>query len=137
MTALAAIAVTDGKPSPDTHTFNPARSEPGLLTYHADVSSGIALGFEELTLGNRLPNSANRNHKVVIKLRVPVLETAATAASGFTPGPRIAYHLMGKVEFVIPDRATAQEREDLRVVLWNTLANTQIVSVVEDMSMPY
>jgi len=137
MSAIADISLNDSQATPVAHIFEPVKQEPGLVTYH-DKTSGVGAGFGVLTLGNRLPSSANRNYKAVIKIRTPILETSATASSGFTPGPTIAYELMAKLEFVFPDRATRAERDDIRMFLANAIQHLAIgEGLVEEMALPY
>lgn len=136
MGAIATIAVNDGQATPVSHDFEPARREPGLATYH-DRVDGIVAGYPSVSVGSRLPNNSNRNFKATVKIRIPVLETAATAASGFTPGPTVAYALTANIDFVIPDRATVAEREDLLAYAANLLDHATIVSLVENMDPPF
>jgi hypothetical protein len=132
MTAIADISVNDGQATPVSQTYEPARREPGLALFHNRVG-GVIAGYPTLSIGSRLPNNGNRNFKATIKTRLPVLETAATAASGFTPGPTVAYSLTSNIDFVIPDRATAAERADLLAISANLLDHATVVALVEDM----
>jgi hypothetical protein len=136
MAALADITINDGAATPVARTFAPAKNEPGLVTYH-DRSSGVAIGYPVITLGNRLPDKSSRNHKVTVKLVYPVLETAATAASGFTPGPTKAYELMFKAEWVIPDRASGLERDHLMKLPTNLFSHAVMDDLVTLMALPY
>lgn len=134
MAAIADITLADSVPA--NHTFAPAARQDGLVVYH-DRSGGITLGYLEVSLGNRLPSMGNRNHKVTLKIKHPVLETAATAASGFTPGPTIAYTLTCNMNFVIPDRAAALEKADLHAYAKNLLANTVVEDLVTTAIFPH
>lgn len=136
MSAVADITLNDGQSVPVAHVFNPTQVNPDLVAYH-DKSSGVIAGYPSVTLGRRLPNRANGNYKATARIRVPVLETAATAASGFTPGPTLAYALSFNCDVVIPERATAAERADLYAYAKNLLANAVFGGLVEDMDLPY
>jgi hypothetical protein len=136
MAAIADITINDGASTPVARTFAPAKQEPSLVTYH-DRSSGIAIGYPVLTLGNRLPDRGSRNHKATVKLVLPVLETAATAASGFTPGPTKAYELMFKAEWVTPERATGLERDHMVALVRNFFATTPLSDLVKLMALPH
>jgi len=134
MAALANIALNDSVPA--AHTFEPAENKPGLITYH-DRSGGVTVGYPSLSLGSRLPTNSNRNHKATVRVRIPVLETSATAASGFTPGPTLSYSLMANVDFVIPDRSTALEKANLLAYVANALDSTPVGDLVTDAALPY
>lgn len=136
MAAVANIILADGQSTPVNHTFNPTDIKSDVVTYH-DKSSGIIAGFPRVTIGRRLATPSNRNVKTTSRVYLPVLETAATAASGFTPGPTLSYALSGNVDVVIPDRATAAERADLYAYLKNLVANAVFGSAVKDMDFPY
>lgn len=136
MPAVADIVLADGLATPVNHTFNPTKVTPDLVTYH-DKVSGVMAGFPSITLGNRLPSGKNGNYKASARLRVPVLETAATAASGFTPGPTVAYSLTAALDCVIPERATLNERKDLYAYIKNLAAHAVFGSLTKDMDLPY
>jgi hypothetical protein len=134
MGAVATLTLTDDNAG--TVDFEPTRLDSSLVTYH-EKSSGVFLGYPSLTLGNRLPTNGNGNYKATARLRIPVLETAATAASGFTPGPTLAYSLSANVDVVIPSRATAEERSLLAAQIAELLTETAWLDLVEGMELPY
>lgn len=136
MAAVADITLADGQASPVNHTFNPVKVTSDLVIY-ADKVSGVMAGFPTISLGNRLPTGKNGNYKASGRIRLPVLETAATAASGFTPGPTVAYSLNLNVDGVIPERATLAERKDLYAYGKNLLAHAVFGSLMKDMDLPY
>lgn len=133
---ITTLTLNDGQATPVAHSFEPTRVGETLAIYH-DKVSGVMAGYPSVSLGNRLPVKENGNYKVTARIRIPVLETAATAASGFTPGPTVAYQLSANVDFVIPARATSAERDDLLAYTANLLDNAVVVSAVEDMDNPY
>lgn len=134
MGAIATLSLNDSVPG--AHSFDPTRAGEVLAVYH-DKVDGVMAGYPSITLGNRTPNQANGNYKVTVRIRIPVLETAATAASGFTPGPTVAYTLSANMDFVIPSRATELERDDLLAYSKNLLAHAVIDSAVVDMDNPF
>jgi hypothetical protein len=136
MAAVANIVIADGQAAPVNHTFNPVDVTPDLVKY-ADKVTGIIAGFPTIQLGKRLPSSTNGNYKSTGKIMIPSLETAATAASGFTPGPTVAYYLQGDVSTIIPERATLQERKDLYAYMKNCIALALFSGIVVDMDFPY
>jgi hypothetical protein len=136
MGAIATLSLDDGQATPVAHSFEPTRAGETLATYH-DKVDGIMAGYPSVSIGNRFPTQENGNYKVTLRVKIPVLETAATAASGFTPGPTVAYVLSGNMDFIIPARATEAERDDLLAYCKNLLAHTVVDAVVVDMDPPY
>jgi hypothetical protein len=136
MATAVDIVIADGQASPVNHTFKVTDVKNDLVTYH-DKASGVVAGFPRLTLGRRMPTADNRNLKVTSRVYLPVLETAATAASGFTPGPTLAYALSSNVDVVIPDRATLAERKDIYAYQKNLLAHAIFGPLIVDMDFPY
>lgn len=136
MSAVSDIVLNDGQATPVAHTFEPSRVASDMVIYH-DKSSGVVAGYNALKLGNRLASRQNENYKATGKLVLPTLESAATNAAGFTPGPTVAYELRGDVSVVIPSRATDAERSDLEAYLKNLVANAVWGSLVTDAALPY
>lgn len=136
MGSVTTLTLNDGQATPESHDFEPARVSENVVKYH-DREDSVILGYPEITLGNRLPTKENGNYKCSLKVRIPVLETAATAASGFTPGPTLAYSVNANVDMIIPERATEDERKDLNAFLKNALAHAAWTSLVEDFDLPY
>jgi hypothetical protein len=130
------IVLADGQATPVNHTFEPTRVSPDVVFYH-DKATGVILGYPQVSLGNRLPAKANGNYKATIKVRIPVLETAATAASGYTPGPKEAYYLAFNGDFTIPERATAEEKADLYAFAVGLIASSAVDALVNDMDLPH
>lgn len=136
MAAVANIVLADGQASPVNHTFVPTKQLPGGFIYH-DKATGVVVGFPSLQITSRLPDSTTPNYKCSGKVTVPILETAATAASGFTPGPTVAYRNVVETNVVIPARATLAERKDIYAYGKNLLAHAVFGSLVQDMDAPF
>jgi len=136
MGAVTALSLNDGQATPVAHSFEPTKVGESLAVYH-DKVSGVIAGYPSVSIGTRFPTQENGNYKVTLRVKLPVLETAATAASGFTPGPTVAYMLSGNMDFVIPNRASEAERDDLLAYCKNLLADAAIDAVTVDMDPPY
>lgn len=75
---------------------------------------GIALGYPTVSLLCRSPIKGSRLNKVTAKVVLPVLEqTSASTASGIQPAPTLAYSLQANLEFILPERASATEKNAL------------------------
>jgi hypothetical protein len=135
MASNASIVIQDGESSPVTRTFAPDNIESGVATYK-DRSSGIPVGYGTLTVSRpKTPQDlVNGSYKAVVQLTLPKLETiSGSEESGFTPAPRVAYNCIARVEVWLPVRSTTQDRENLRVLLIDALADAIIVDVIEDL----
>lgn len=133
MAAIANIVLADGQTTPVNKTFSPQDCTSALATW-TDRSSGIAIGFPELTL------SVTRNsesHKVVGKVVVPVMETISGDAGGYAPSPKVAYAVTGKVEMVLPNRSTLQNRKDMQAFIKNLMSNAFMTKAIEEYERPF
>lgn len=128
MTAIAALTINDGAATPVAHTFSPVNIDAAGVAKWVDRSSGIALGFPTITFSMRQPNKVNRNYKVTTKVVYPVLEqTSASTASGIQPAPTKAYDLVFNGEFILPERSTLAQRNDLLAFVKNYFASAAVV----------
>lgn len=139
MAAIAPIAIQDGQGTPVTHTYNPVQTaDPATYLRNGDTSVPV-VGFEQIMLS--LKNGANTSEAITrakVTLRIPVLETPSGGApSGYVAPPKVAYYLQANIDFLLPNRSTAAQRKDLRVLLADLLGETQIATMVEAMERPY
>lgn len=135
MAAVSNITIKDG--ALVDHTFNPLRVEPELVRY-VDKVGGIVVGFPELSISNRLPSKTAKSYKVVLRVKVPVLEqTSPSTSTGIQPAPTVAYNLIGNVELTMPDRCSLDDRKTLLAYVKNYLANASVTTAVESFELPY
>lgn len=86
---------------------------PGVTRW-VDRVGGIAIGYPALTLSVRPPSKVSRVYKVTVKLTQPTLEqTSASTATGIQPAPIKAYDCTFVGEFLLPERSTLVERQQL------------------------
>lgn len=136
MSAIAPIVINDGAATPVAHTFNPFQSVPQAnyrenQTGLALVGQGSIAIISSTDLGNGLS-------KVRVVLSLPALETiTAQNAQGYTAAPKVAYTNKCDATFILPNRGTAGQRKDLRVLFGNLLANAQVIDVIENLAQPY
>lgn len=140
MAAIAPIAVNDGQGTPVTHTFNPIQSvDPATYSRNGDTAVPV-VGQEQILLSLKSADKASSDavNRAKITLRVPVLETpSGGSSSGYVAPPRVAYYLQVNVEALLPNRCTAAQRKDIRVMMANLLANAQVVSLIDTLERPY
>lgn len=139
MSAIAPIAIDDGQGTPVTHTYNPIQAvDPATYSRNGDTSVPV-IGQEGIMLSLKMgANTSEAVNRAKVTLRVPVLETPdGGSSSGYVAPPRVAYYLQATVDVFLPNRSTAAQRKDLRVLLSNLLLNSQVVSLVDTMERPY
>lgn len=140
MPAIANIVINDGKTTPVAHTFEPARTASDYAQWE-DRVTGSYIGFWKLTQSLMRPKGdpkvANRSLKSMHKIETPVLETLGTSDSGLTPPPTIAHRPFSEVNFNFSERASKQERKDLRVLTIAYLQSTSAIAAIDDLSVSY
>lgn len=139
MSAIAPIAIVDGQSTPVTHTYNPVQTQdPVTFRRNGDISTPV-IGQEQVLLSLKMgANVSEAINRSKVTLRIPVLETPdGGTSSGYVAPPRVAYFLQATVEFLLPNRCTAAQRKDLRVLTSNLLLNTQVVSMIDTLERSY
>ena len=135
MASITSIAISDGKATPVTHTFQPIRSGENAEWRTADSSLPL-VGQESLS--TKYSRTKSGMNVVTMVLNLPALETATGAnASGYTASPKVAYFHKVKVEFLLPERGTPAQRTDLRALLRSALANALVIDVVDNLAPPF
>jgi hypothetical protein len=138
MSNIADIVINDGAATPVAHTFAPDGQPTGYGANYADRATGIQVGFPTIKLNISPAQGKQSLNKVRVRLAVPRLETiAGVDGGGFTPAARLAYLGSFDGTFIFNERATKQERKDVRVLLANLLANVQVVGLVDDLQPLY
>lgn len=129
MTAIAALTIADGQATPVNHTFSPVSIDSVGVARWADRSGGIALGFPQLTASTKAPAAkGSRSYRHTFKVVVPVLEvTSPSTATGIQPAPTKAFDLIFNGEFVLPERSTLAQRNDLLAYVKNFIANANVI----------
>lgn len=92
-------------------TFVPDGVNPLGVRRWAEKTGDIPAGFPYITYAFRRPTAGNRNYKVTMTVVRPTLETLGTSSSsGYLPGQKVGYAVSARMEFVIPERSTIDER---------------------------
>lgn len=134
MTTFANIVLNDGQGTPVAHTFAPVKIDSKGVSWHADRSGGIPLGYPTLSLSVKEPTKTSRNFRLFAKIVSPTLEvTSPSTASGIQPAPTLAYNLTANLEFIMHERASLQERKNLNAYAKNFLAHATWTAAVENL----
>lgn len=140
MPTPSAIVLADAQATPENHSFDPTGRDGNSVYWYTDTSADSPVGYWRISVETKHPSmptpgttSQGRTTRVKIGLHEPVLETLSNNAAGYTPAPTVAYISRCFVEFILPERATLQNRKDLRKMVASLLGNSQIIDVVEDL----
>lgn len=135
------IVLADALATPVNHTFVPIGRDKNGVFWFEDQSQANAIGFWRVSIELKRPESPNgkassegRSFRVKVQLSEPILETVSNSTvSGISPAPQISYTSRAFAEFVMPERASLQNRKDLRKMMANLMAEAQTLSVIENL----
>lgn len=144
MTAVTSIVLADALATPVNHTFIPLGPDSKGTWWFEDQSQANPVGFWRISLSlTRAGNPAagasavERIARVKVGLHEPVLESLSNNSAGFTPAPTVAYVSRCYTEYVLPERTTLQNRQDLRKMSADLQKNTMVVAMVESLQNVY
>lgn len=143
MPQISAVTINDGSGTPVAHTFTPlGKDENGVHWFEQTTPAPTnPLGAARIGyLQKRLLDAKQQltgSSKVSYTITVPTLETLSNNSAGITPPPTLAYREVAKVEFVLAERSTAQERKNARVFTMNLLAHAMAVANVDTFQPSY
>lgn len=141
MAAVSAIVLADAQATPVNHTFTPLGPDKNGVWWFEDQSQSTPIGYWRISIqlvrpapaGNGMASASNRVNRVKVGFHMPAMETLGTNAAGLTPPPTVAYVDRGSVEYILAERDSLQNRKDLRKMLYNLQANTQVIDMVENL----
>lgn len=139
MPAVANITLSDALATPVVHTFVPMGPDASGVWWWEDQSASNPVGNNRISMSLVRPppatagtSSRDRVIKVRIQLYTPKLETVSNSTvSGILPAPVVGYVLSAKTEYVMSERATLQDRKDLRKFNDFVHADASVVALVE------
>lgn len=138
MATATSIVLADAQATPVNHTFIPIGRDDKDVFWYVDQSQANEIGYWKISIEIKKPplarpgeTSAARVTRVKVSLHEPILETLSSNAAGYTPAPTVAYIPRSNVEFVLHERASLQNRKDLRKMTNLLLANQNVIDVVE------
>jgi hypothetical protein len=137
MGQITQITLTDGAITPVNRVFKPARREGTLYEFH-NRANGIAVGYDKVFAEYRLPTKQLKSTKVAFKVVTPTLEqTSASTSSGIQPAPQKAYECIGKLEFVLPERSTEQDRKNVLQMVRDLIDEQLVTDAVQTLDPIY
>lgn len=140
MPAVANIVLNDAQATPVAHTFVPLGPDPKGIWWFEDQSGSAAIGFNRLSVSLKRPAvstagqaSTKRFNRIELGIWTPKLETLGTNDAGLTPSPTVAYVPKVMIAYAIEERASLQDRKDLRKYLSQLNDNALITQVIEQL----
>lgn len=119
------ITVNDGATTPVAHVYMPTRIDSNNVATFQERTSGVPIGYPTLTWSLRAATASSPTYKLIGKITQPkVVTTTDTSGKSVVS---VDYVNLGSIELVTSQKATAQERKDLRVLMSNLLMNANIV----------
>jgi len=138
------IVLADAAGTPVNHTFVPLGVDIRGVQWFEEQTAISPLGFYRISMAltrppmDRTPglNSKERTQRAKIVLWEPVLETLSNdTSSGISPAPTIAYVPAAFTDYVISERATLRNRQDLRKMNGNLQSDANVVTLVETLTL--
>jgi hypothetical protein len=136
------IVLADAQGTPVNHTFVPIGRDKNGVFWFEDQSQANAIGFWKLSIDLKRPPAPNgkassdgRSFRARVELHEPILETVSNnTVSGIAPAPTVSYVTRSYTDMVMPERASLQNRKDIRKMMYLALNDSQIINCVENLT---
>lgn len=135
MSAQTSLVLNDGQATPVAKTFSARGADLGTAVWK-DISGGISIGMPTIIMKYGESDGTNGAYRTDLRVMIPVLEVISGSDGGYTPAPKIAYKMYGRLELVSPNRATLQNRKDLVAFCKNLLAHAVVTETLVDFNPP-
>lgn len=129
MPQITAIAITDGKASPATHTFSPVTSN-GQKGQLANRSASFPAAYETMELEVVKPVTPTGAYRITGKLQLPV----TALVDGVE---KVVRFIKMDVNIHAHQESTAAERKDAAALLSNMFANATVKTAIENLEPLY
>lgn len=140
MTVAANITLADAQATPVNHVFVPLGPDKNGVFWFSDQSALSAIGYWKISVEIKQPPAATsgsssdgRSFRFKVGLHQPVLEVLSSGASGILPAPTLSYTPRAFIEYIVPERGSILDRKNLRKMISTLAADSNIVSVVENL----
>jgi hypothetical protein len=129
MSQAAAIVLSDGQATPVAVTFSPEKVTPEMSIF-ADRASGISLQFRRLRASFSPATATRTTNRASFEVVIPV----TSVVNGVTT---VAFTMRGKLDMILPDGSSDQNRKDLYAFMKNGLANALLTGNLRDLDPLY
>lgn len=145
MGAVTNLVINDGLTTPVAHTFVPLGQDTQGVWWFEDQSPTTTIAYKRISLSLTRPatakpgeSSKDRVNRVRIRIYDPVADNITNSTvSGVLPAPQLAYVTQADCTFMIPERSTVQNREDIRVYMSQVLTLANVVEMIEQLRNIY
>lgn len=132
------IVLADAQATPVNHTFVPIGKDDKGIFHYIDQSQSNEIGYWRVMVEIHKPplarpgeSSASRVSRVKVTLSEPILETLSNNSAGYVPAPTVAYIPRVVTEYILHERASLQNRKDIRKMNAALHNHVDIIAVVE------
>jgi len=115
------------------HTFIPLGPDSTGTWWYEDQTGVASIGYNRISAQlvrasapTQGSNSGNRVNRVKLGIHTPKTETLSNNSAGLTPPPTVAYIPRCNTEYIMSERASVQDRKDLRKYNQFLQAETQL-----------
>lgn len=126
MASIANLVLPNDGTGTTPITFTAVGVRDGVASWK-NKAGGIAAGYHEVTMSLREPTKATPAYKVSAKIVVPKLETAQAFLV-----PTKAFESLVKIEVVIPDRASKEDRDRIYAYATYVLSSQMMESAIRE-----
>lgn len=133
MPQYSTINLGDGQATPVNHAFTVQTVKPDLISFSEKLTDVPFIGRPEVVIRHRAPivqrgrQSADGVFREEFTIKVPVMTaTSPSTATGVQPAPTVGYVNQVKITFLISERATDQQKKDLRKYAYNLLNHAAV-----------
>jgi hypothetical protein len=135
------IVLADAAVTPVNHTFIPMGVDLKGVYWFEDQSQAAAIGYWRISVKLTRPeaprpgqSSEGRVYRVDVGLHEPVLANITNSTvTGVLPAPQLAYTMRGITQYVLPERGSLLDRQNISKMMPLLLQNAQIKAVVENL----
>lgn len=124
MPSVSNLTVNDGEATPVAVTFHPESIGNGNATFRDD-RQGQSILMPRIIVNLSLASANRPSNRVVYRVNYPVKRTVDGADV-------LDYTCRSETNFILPDRATTQDRQNLLAFHVNGLSDSQIMAVIRD-----
>lgn len=125
MPQAATITINDGAATPVAIAFSPESVTSDVATF-VDRTAGVGIAFRRLLLSLKFAKGASKVNRSKFSVEYPV----TVLVNGVTT---VAYTLRATVDLIIPDQATAAERNNLFAFAANGMNHAAIKPTLRDL----
>jgi len=129
MPAIAALTINDGQASPAAHTFSPVSTD-GSKAQWADRSPTIPAGFRLISREVSPPSGNRTVYRITDGYMLPTVATVNGT-------DQVVRYSSAQLTLNIHPDATLQERKDLLAYVKNFLADSTVVTSVQNIEPFY